>query len=210
MVRSDRYTRSNRSWQRDVHTTLRVRLLLTALTKLPVFAFDKNSHSHDECSNESSPKPHGLGPYQSKETDDDFELLHNILYYLYTDHITFGIEVDIIPSPHLPKICDVEDIYMAADRMFLEELKQKALHFLELSCTPGNITSRVMSKFAKLHEEIATIYGEYFRKNWSRIKGTIEFNQFFKNLNDKDINEILRVYTKFQELMKDAVFIDSR
>lgn len=189
---------------------LRVRLLLTALTKLTVFAFDKNSHSYDECLNSSSTKPHGLGPYQSKYTDDDFELLHNILYYLYTDHITFGIEADSIPSPCLPKICEVEDIYMAADRMFLEELKQKALHFLKLSCTPGNITSRVMSKFAELHGEIATMYGEYFRKNWDRIKGTIEFNQFFKTLNDKDLNEILRVYTKFQELMKDAVFIDSR
>ena len=181
--------------------------LIDDTNQTPVFAFDKNSHSHDECSNDKS---HGLGPYQKKETDDDFDLLHTILYYLYTDHITFGIEVDTVPSLHLPKICEVEDIYMAADRMFLEELKQKALHFLKLSCTPCNITPRVMSKFAELHEEIASIYAEYFRKNWDRIKGMNEFNQFFKKLNNEDLDEILRVYTKFQELMKDAVFLDSR
>ena len=98
---------------------------------------------------------------------------------------------------------------MTADRMFLGELKSKALNFLKLSCTTDNIATRVMSKFADLHQEVLESYAEYFRKNWDRIKGTKEFDRSF-NVVDGDLEEVLRINSRFRELMKGAVFLDPK
>ena len=98
---------------------------------------------------------------------------------------------------------------MAADRMFLGELKHKALQFMELSCTVDNITSRLVSTFAELHDEVATVYEAYFRENWDRIKSREEFERLFMDLKDTESKESWRVHAKFREMMKGAVFLNS-
>ena len=168
-----------------------------------VFAFDKDIRLYED----NFAKNHNFEARHRKFTDEDYDLLHNILYYLYTDHITFSTRVDISLPSILPKLCPVEDIYMVADRMLLGELKQKAFKFLELSCTPDNITSRLMSKFAELHDEVATVYQTYFRQNWDRIKNTEEFEQTFVELKDVEPQESWRIHAKFREMMKSAVFL---
>lgn len=147
--------------------------------------------------------------YHTILSEEDFNLSHTVWYYLYTDHITFGSNIDAQISNDFPKLCSTEDIYMIADRMQLEELKEKALQFLKLSCTPENITSRIMSKFSELHKEVEKIYGEYFRTNWDLIKNKEEFKKFFTDENEDlqdNLKEVMRVMTKLLELMKDASF----
>jgi hypothetical protein len=80
----------------------------------------------------------------------------------------------------------VETIYAATDRMLLTELKQRAFEFLMLSCTPKNIVSRVMSKFAELREEGWQEYAGYFRKNWHLIRIGEEFNSLDEEFTDMD------------------------
>jgi hypothetical protein len=180
------------------------------LMSISVFAFDQNIRLTQEAGlNDDNAKSHDFGGPRKKITDEDYDLLHNILYYLYTDNITFGTRVHTILPSNLPKLCSVEDIYMAADRMLLGELKDRALQFLKLSCTADNITSRLMSTFAELHDEVGTVYEAYFRENWDRIKNKEEFEQLFMDLKDTESKESWRMHAKFREMMKGAVFLDS-
>jgi hypothetical protein len=139
------------------------------------------------------------------KTEEDFDILHNILYYLYTNRIIFGNRDGACPSKNLPKICQAENIYETANRMMLDNLKLKALKFLELTCNICNITSRVMSKFADLHPEAAQVYDNYFRANWKSIECTAEFTRAFTEV-EGDFDEFIRYHKKFMSLMKFATF----
>jgi hypothetical protein len=140
--------------------------------------------------------------------EDDFDVVHNILYYLYTNRIFFSSKSQ--PSPKIfydPKICDAEEIYALAHRLELNALRKKALSYLRLSCNPRNITTRVFSAYASVYEEMGDVYREYFRKNWTEIRGTSEFEDYFKELEEiAEREEIVRVNQRYRELMKDASF----
>ena len=144
-------------------------------------------------------------PKRQIKIDDDFDLFHNILYYIYTDCINFSSDLTWSDGVHSPNLCSPEDIYTLADRLLLDGLKAKALKFLKLTCTVTNITPRIMSKFADLHEDVANMYDSYFQSNWGAIKCTKEFEQFFDNM-DGDCEELARVFEKFRKLMKDSNF----
>jgi len=179
------------------------------LISISEFAFDQNIVTQEAGLDDDNANNHDFRVPHKKTTEEDYDLLHNILYYLYTDNITFGTRIDTVLPSNLPKLCPVEDIYVTADRMLLGELKHKALQFMELSCTADNITSRLMSTFAELHGEVATVYEAYFRANWDRIKNREEFEQPFMDLKDTESKESWRVHAKFREVMKGAVFLDS-
>ena len=132
--------------------------------------------------------------------EDGFDLFHNILYYIYTNRITFGTNLAFLTPSTLPKLCATEDIYQIADRLFLTELKHKALDFLTSTCTIENITSRILGKFAFLHEDVEERYVDYFRKNWDVVKETKEFNNSFTDMNG-DIYGSNRLIEMFPELM---------
>jgi hypothetical protein len=138
-------------------------------------------------------------------TEDNYDILHNILYYIYTDRIIFGTRDGVCPSKNLPKICSAEDIYETADRMMLDKLRLKAFEFLGVTCDKHNITSRVMSKFADVHPKVAKLYDDYFQKHWESIKGTEEFKQAFTEV-EGDFEEFQRRHEKFMNLMMKATF----
>lgn len=166
-----------------------------------VFTFDQFTASPDQDGDHTT----SLSLYQQKDTQEPFDLLHNILYYLYTDRITFGTNLNTSVPANLPKLCSAEDIYIAADRMFLTDLKQKALNFLKLSCTTENITARVLGTFADVHTEVGTIYTDYFRHNWDRVKESEWFEQAFEKLQEgSDEKELAE--KKFRKLMRGAAF----
>jgi hypothetical protein len=51
---------------------------------------------------------------------DDYNLLHSVLYYIYSDCISFSTE------PSRPdNFCNAEEIYSIADRLLLDDLKEK-------------------------------------------------------------------------------------
>jgi hypothetical protein len=70
-------------------------------------------------------------------TIENFELLHSILYYLYTDKGCFTTFLEEKKS-QMPK-CNPEDVFAIANRFQLAELKEKALGFLIETCCPTNI-----------------------------------------------------------------------
>jgi hypothetical protein len=188
-------------------------LVLKELISVSVFEslFAEGKPTIHDAPNDADQKADGSSQNHKRpiDSEDDFDLLHNILYYIYTDRITFGTNLKATHGTTHPKLCSAEDIYMTADRMFLIELKNKALNFLKLSCTTDNIATRVMSKFSELHQEVHESYAECFRKDWDRLKGRKEFDRLFDVVND-DLDEVLRINSRFRELMKHAVFIDTK
>ena len=104
--------------------------------------------------------------------EDDYDLFHNVLYYIYTNRITFSTDLTIEPiGSTIPRLCGTEDIYGIANKMFLDDLKLKALDFINFNCTVENITHRLFSKFAYLYKDVGEMYADYFRdKLWGYRK----------------------------------------
>lgn len=142
---------------------------------------------------------------------EDFDVVHNILYYIYTNRITFSnvkTEESDLTESSKPRVCDAEEIYALAHRLELEGLQSKALHFLKSTCDVENIIARVFSQFASLYEEVGKIYEEYFRENWEKIRKTMEFREYFSVLEDTgDLPELRRVLARFRELMNESMFV---
>jgi hypothetical protein len=137
--------------------------------------------------------------------DDDFDLFHNILYYIYTDRIILATDLAFKPETG-PTLCKAEDIYAIADRMLLDTLQEKVLDFLVFCRTAEDITAHLFSQFAFLYPLVAKRYATFFKKNWSLVKNTAEFDEFFKENLQEDADEILRVNERFRELMKESKF----
>lgn len=135
--------------------------------------------------------------------EDDYDLFHNVLYYIYTNRITFSTDLTVEPvNSTTPRLCETEDIYGIADRMFLDDLKLKAHNFIELTCTVENITQRLFSSFAYLHKDIGNMYALYFRKHFEDIEKNMEYRQFFEELEaEGDLGEIARVFSRYREVM---------
>jgi spore coat polysaccharide biosynthesis protein SpsF (cytidylyltransferase family) len=93
---------------------------------------------------------------------EDFDVVHNVLYYIYTNRITFSTVASQEPESkgNQPNIADAEDIFALAHRLDLEDLKQKALEFLGRSCTLRNIMSRVFTQSPSLYDEVGKVYDE--------------------------------------------------
>jgi hypothetical protein len=136
------------------------------------------------------------------QVEDDFDLLHNILYYLHTNIISFGTHL-FDEQASLPKLCAAEDIYAMADRLLLDDLKKKAFDFLELTCTVENITARLFGRFAMLYKEVGNMYAEYYHKNWNQVKHGPMHKAFFeKRGSEGDATEIIEVFRRYREVME--------
>ena len=139
--------------------------------------------------------------------EDDFDVVHNVLYYIYTNRITFSTSEDLSSKPAMPRNCDAEEIYALAHRLELENLQTKTLRFLKSTCNVRNITTRVLSKFAMLYEDVGKAYEDYFKEHWRQIRGTTKFREYFSAVEEKgDLTEIRRVHKRFRELMEESNF----
>jgi hypothetical protein len=135
---------------------------------------------------------------------DDFDLFHIVLFYLYTDRICLTTRLDYTSSPDLPVTNDAEGIYAIANYLLLESLTSKALHFLESTCKPTNITARTFGPFGAVHDAVGELYDAYFMENCKRVMATSEFDEFFADL-EVDSVEYKRANTKFREMIKPLV-----
>ena len=143
---------------------------------------------------------------------EDFDIVHNILYYLYASRITFSTSTigpeESSSESSTPRVCDAEDIYALAHRLELEALQSKALRFLKSTCNERNITSRVLSEFASIYEEVGGVYESFFKENWREVRLTVEYREFFSTVEEiEDLKEIRRIYRKLREVMEEAVFM---
>lgn len=166
---------------------------------------DTTAENEDSIASSEETSDKSSLPLQRRITvDDDFDLFHSILYYIYTNRITFSTNLSYSTHSRLPKLCATEDIYQIADRLFLSELKAKALNFLANTCSVQNITSRMLSEFTFLHEDVQDRYVDYFLKNWKVIRATEDLRRLFTD-GFGDSYESTRLIELFPELSLAAV-----
>ena len=141
---------------------------------------------------------------------EDFDVIHNIFYYLYTREITFSTEIDksnCFISEELPKLCSAKKIYQLAHRLEMIDLQEKAVDFFKETCTLENIASRVFGEFAYVYKDVKKAYAKYFKKNWKEINKASEFIDYMKNLEEAgDFAEMTYAFRQFRKLMKGAEF----
>jgi BTB/POZ domain len=137
--------------------------------------------------------------------DGNYNLLHNVLFYIYTNRIFLTLRLKTRPpSPNDPKPCDVQKIYSVAEKLFLERLRQKCLAFLKETCTVENITDRLMGDAAKDSAELSEMYQQYFQAKWSEISGSRAHKEAMKDLRADayDRDEASEFEDRFDEIMK--------
>ena len=152
----------------------------------------------------SSPTTSESGPPTRRIifVDEDFELFHLVLYFLYTSRICFVTTPEVEPNSDIPTTCDAEGIYSLSQRLMVDSLEKKALHFLQATCDLENISKRTFGRFAADHEEVGKWYDRYFISHWNEVRKGEEFERVFVEL-ENDHEEYIRVNTKFRALIKD-------
>jgi BTB/POZ domain len=131
----------------------------------------------------------------------EFDTLHTILYYLYTDQIVFHSKSGNETVGHLMTV-DVHRLYQAADQLLLPHLKDKAFEFLWHTRDIQNITARVFGEYAKTHDNLYRIYRHFFCTHLPAIVQTTEFDDFFDQLEGTDAE---RVNVHFRELVQTSL-----
>lgn len=141
------------------------------------------------------------------KVSEDFDILHNILYYLYTSRIIF--DGDPFNSPgyceKMPKLLEPGVIYSAADRYLLTDLKKKALSFFQTTINVKNITSRVFDQELSLHSEMDTLCTAFFKSRVEDIMATTEYDAFFVELENTSLERRAWVNAKFRDLVEDQL-----
>ena len=137
---------------------------------------------------------------------EDFDVFHNILYYLYTGIIVFDTSPeDLEPSLNTPKTVDVHALYAAADRFLLTDLQQKAFDFLQKTCTVENITSRVFGDFAGTHHEVTKFYKDFFKEHIGAVVMSFDYKNFFEEAEGWSAKRRAEVNSKFRELAEERL-----
>jgi hypothetical protein len=110
-------------------------------------------------------------PARTIESIEDFELLHSVVYYLYTDKVCFTTAPVEEQTGVMPE-CDAEAAYAIADRFQLEGLKAKARAFLLDTCRITNMVPRILGDFAFQYEELGRSYEPIFFRLWNQVRDT--------------------------------------
>jgi len=137
---------------------------------------------------------------------EDFDVFHNILYYLYTGMIVFDTSPETFePSDNAPRAVDVHAIYSAADRFLLTDLKGRAFDFLRSTCAVENITGRVFGDCASVHDEVTKFYNSFFIEHLGSVVTTFDYKNFFQEVEGWSAKRRAEVNTKFRELAEDRL-----
>jgi len=132
-------------------------------------------------------------------SSDQFESLHAVLYYLYTDNVLFSDDTTLEETLNTPS-CDAEDIFVIAHRLRIPKLRQKALTFLVETCTVENILSRTFGPFALTYDEASAAYAKVFYIYWDKVKDLPEFEKYFEDEDRAKRGAV--VNRKFRQLMR--------
>ena len=134
--------------------------------------------------------------------DDDYCAFFNVLYYIMTGRIQFSVGSSRDVADY-PMWCDPQDVYHIADRLAMDDLKEKALIFLKWSTDNNTVTPRFMSAAAENHDEVYDVYGDYITENWQEVKKTQAYRQYFDDLyaREDDRDRLKRVIRRLCELL---------
>jgi hypothetical protein len=166
---------------------------------LDIQTFDTEDNSHDDTIIERR---------RVVKISEDYHIFHDILYYIYTDTITF-YEDDAIPARQLfgtthGYTSKVEKLFAAADFYLLNDLRKKASAFLRRTCNLKNITFRVFGHTAALYSEIDEIYSSYFKANLKDVMKHRSYQFFFDMVEESsDSDWKASVNSKFRKLVQE-------
>ena len=153
---------------------------------------------------DTPPSPSGSPTRRILFVDEDYDLFHLVLFYLYTDRVQFVTSLDSVAHPELPHTSNAEGVYAIAHRLMVRPLEHKAFHFMKSTSNINNITERTFCKFTSLHEEISKWYDTFFLEHWDQIQHLPEFEDYFVRLED-DHEEYVRVNVKFRKMMRGRI-----
>ena len=141
-------------------------------------------------------------PRRVIKSPEQFELLHAILYYLYTDKILIGAGEKAAEALAMPT-CDAEGLYVVAHRMDIPKLWEKALAFLIETCNIDNVVPRVFGEFGLKYDEVRQAYTKVFHSYWPKLKKSKEFEEYFEAMEEEEENgRGVLVNRRFRELMR--------
>ena len=138
--------------------------------------------------------------------DENYDMFHLVLSFLYTERICFATSGEIKPDPETLMTCDAEGVYAISGRLKLPSLQSKAFHFMQITTDLQNITSRVFGEFASKHPGVEKWYDEYFKTHRQEILVQKEYNKFMDTLEQRDLKEegdlkeFRRVMAKYRKL----------
>lgn len=135
-------------------------------------------------------------------SEEDFEILHTVLYYLYTEKVYLRTDDTLVGPSNVPSYCDAEEIFAIAHRYHIAQLKQKALIFLRDTCNAENIVQRVFSELAILYDEVGEIYGTFFQRHWNEIRERKELDRYLESLEKNNSPRIWEVCKRLGKLVK--------
>jgi hypothetical protein len=116
-------------------------------------------------------------------TDEYFETLYPVLYYLYTNRILFTtlpIE-DACPLYQVPP-CNAEEAYRFGHMLELPELQAKALAFLSDTYNEHNIIEKVFGECALNYEQVGKGCEAVFYQHWNSIRKRGDVREYFESL----------------------------
>jgi hypothetical protein len=140
-------------------------------------------------------------PQRVIPSSDQFESLHTVLYYLYTDKVLFSDDTTLEENLNMPA-CNAEDIFAIAPRLDIPKLRQKAMSFLVETCTVENILSQTFGSFALTYDEASAAYAKVFYIYWENVKDLPECEKYFEGVEDEDPERGEGVNRKFRQLMR--------
>ncbi|KAI0916772.1 hypothetical protein AcW2_007078 [Taiwanofungus camphoratus] len=71
-----------------------------------------------------------------------------------------------------PRPCSAKAVYRLADRLDLQELKQRAFQHIIKSLTVDNVAYEVFSTFSAAFEDVRKVQVRFFLDNWGEIRGS--------------------------------------
>jgi len=151
-------------------------------------------------------------PLRTIPSVEPFEVLHPLLYYLYTDRICFTT-APIAEATSISGVppCDPEDAYRVADLFGLPKLKERALKFLLETTEKSNIIARVFGEYSITYEELGMKYKDEFYKYWNSVRKSGDLKKYIEKLEtDGDEKRRRAVTQRCLELMEGLVSQDNK
>jgi hypothetical protein len=133
---------------------------------------------------------------QTLQGHEPFEILHPILYYLYSDRLcsTIGPINETSPRRQVPPF-DAQEAYRVGDILGLPELKKQALGFLVNITNGDNILARIFEEFALRYDEVGQGYERVFYKHWKDIRCSGRLTKYFKTIHEELSEERIKEVT---------------
>ena len=147
-----------------------------------------------------------LWPLQTRRrvinVTDDYDIFRVVLFYIYTDTIVFTSSISSSTVPgNVSSPADADHLYVIAHRLLLDSLCNKVQHYLYSTCTPENISARLLGGFAATYPEMGKAYDRYFLRNWEQVMMAPGLELYFRAL-EEDPAEYIRASIKLRSLIR--------